>query len=109
MQIPVSSILPVMTRVDDGEYGTVRYLGDGCRRPWPHTSSRKIYEGKNNNILYRVASYLPFHDDGRPAARGGGGGSECGDGGIQLLLADVTPGSGEVAENRDGNDVPAVV
>ena len=73
------------------------------------TRGQEKYMKANNNILYRVASYLPFHDDGRPAARGGGGGSECGDGGIQLLLADVTPGSGEVAENRDGNDVPAVV
>ena len=50
-----------------------------------------------------IGSYLPFHNDGRPAR----GGSEGGDGGIQLLLADVAPGSGEVAENRDGN-MPAV-
>jgi len=67
--------------------------------PWRTRTKNK----RQTTIL--SAPHLPFHDDGRPAR---GGGSEGGYGGIQLLLADVAPGSGEVAENRDGN-VPAVV
>jgi hypothetical protein len=37
-----------------------------------------------------------------------GGSPEGGHGGIQLLLADVAPRSGKVAEDRDGNMFPDI-